>query len=183
MKPGQIIRQFKSRNGHAVLLRVIAESDLSDLLAYANALIAEDTFLLLSGEPISEDFERTYLTEVLKKVRNDEKIHLVVIVDGKFAGSCEVRRFERRKRHVGEIGISLAGEYRGEGIGQTCIQTLIDEARKTGLRLLTLTCFSINKRAVSLYQKCGFRKAGMIPGMYAYKGTFEEETVMYLPLV
>jgi RimJ/RimL family protein N-acetyltransferase len=106
----------------------------------------------------------------------------VVEVNGKFAGSCEVRIGDRRKAHSGEIGISLAAPYREEGIGSVCMKTLIGQSRKLGLKLLYLHCFENNYRAHHTYEKVGFIRAGTVPDMYAYKGAYIGETTYYLPL-
>jgi tRNA threonylcarbamoyladenosine biosynthesis protein TsaB len=124
-----------------------------------------------------------YLNDALKKVARDEKIHLIARVDGQFAGSCEVRRFARRKRSAGEIGISIARDFRGEGIGYVCMTELIAQASRIGLRLLYLHVFENNERAIHLYEKAGFRVSGTVPAMYEYKGGHVGETTMYLPLV
>jgi RimJ/RimL family protein N-acetyltransferase len=184
MIPGQIIKTWTTKKNHQAVIRYIkAEEDLNILLKFVNDLIAEDIFLLLSGNPMTKAEEAEYLNDAVEKVKNNKKIHLIVEIDGVLAGACEVRIFDKRKSHVGEVGISLSIPYREEGIGFVCLETLISEAKKLNLRLLTLDCFSINERAIHLYEKVGFKKAGEIPGVYSYKGKFEAETLMYLPIV
>ncbi len=51
MKFGNIIKTFKSKKGNDVVFRSLKHDDLDGMLAYANALIAEDTFIELSGNP------------------------------------------------------------------------------------------------------------------------------------
>jgi RimJ/RimL family protein N-acetyltransferase len=182
MKPGSVIRKWQTKKGNQVVIRVVQASDLTDLLNYANELIKEDTYIQLYGEPLTVIHEKKYLGDCLKKVKNGQKIHLIVEVNGKFAGSCEVRRFEKRKSHVGEIGISISQNYREEGIGTVCLEILIAESKKIGLKLLTLNCFEINHRAIHTYQKVGFTVAGTIPGMLFYKDKFENEVIMYLKI-
>jgi RimJ/RimL family protein N-acetyltransferase len=182
MKPGKIIHTWKTKKGNQAVIRVIKSSDLINLLNFVNELIKEDTFVQLSGAPLTLSYERKYLIEAIKKVKKDQKIHLVVDVNGNFAGSCEVRIFEKRKSHVGEIGISLGKNFRDEGIGTVCLITLISEARKLGLKLITLNCFEINQRAIHTYEKIGFKTAGVIPGMLYYKKKYQNEQIMYINL-
>ncbi|MFC1646733.1 GNAT family N-acetyltransferase [Patescibacteria group bacterium] len=178
----EIIKSFTTKKDHEAVIRPVRISDLKVLHKYANDLIKEDTYILLSGKPLSLKEETKYLKDCIKSVKEKKLIHLIIEVDGEFAGSFQVRRFDKRKLHVGEIGISLAPKFRDEGLGTECLNTLIGEAKKMGLKLLTLTCFSINSRAIKVYQKVGFKIAGIIPDVYKYKGKFEEETIMYLPL-
>jgi len=182
MKAGTIIKTFKSQKGREVTIRAIKSGDVDGLLSFGNSLIAEDTTVLLSGEPLTREYEETYVKETLKKMEKDQKIHLVAIIDNVIAGSLELRRGERRKSHTADVGISILKEYRDEGIGQECLKIFIDEAQKLKLKLLTLSCFEINDRAMHLYESLGFKKAGTIPEAILYKGKYINEVIMYLPL-
>ena len=182
MKPGQIIKIFTSKKGNIVVIRIPKWEDLDDLVIFANNLIDENTFIMLN-EKITKEEESTWLTETLKKIEEGKKIQLVAEVNGKFAGNCEIRIRDKKQTHVGEIGISVALPYRQDGIGNQLLSTLIEEGEKAGLKLLMLHCFENNDRALHLYEKLGFKRAGVVPGVYAYKGSYVGEVTLYLPLV
>lgn len=181
MKPGTVIKTWTTKKGNRALIRVVKPADLLPMHAYANAIAKEDIYVMLT-EPITLSDEKKYLDDALKKVRINKKIHLIVEVNGKFAGSCEVRVGDKRKAHVGEVGISLASPYREEGIGTECMKTLIGQSRKLGLKLLYLHCFENNFRAHRTYEKAGFIRAGTVPDMYSYKGKYIGEATFYLKL-
>ncbi len=184
MKQGAIIKTFKSKKGNAVVFRSLRSRDLNDMLAFANALIREDTFIGLSGQPLTRAEEQKHLDDALKRMKSGDLMHVVVEINGVFAGSAELRRNPmRRKKHVGEIGISLLAAYRNEGIGRELMNTLIHEAKKKDFRLVELTCFENNPRALHLYEKIGFRRVGIIPEAILYKNEYVNEIVLYLPLV
>jgi RimJ/RimL family protein N-acetyltransferase len=128
------------------------------------------------------DEEKAYLEDALDKIQKGKKIHLVVEVDGQFAGSGEVRFFDKRKSHVGEIGISISDSFREEGIGTKLMESLINEARSAGLKMLVLNCFENNPRALHTYEKVGFMKSGIVPGMLFYKNEYIGEISMYKKL-
>jgi RimJ/RimL family protein N-acetyltransferase len=174
---------FQDKKHQTVIVTKLVESDADDLLAYANELIAEDTFILLSGLPLTKAYEEIYVQEAIRLMGENKKIHLLARIDGKIVSSFEVRRYMLRKEHVGEVGISVAKQFRDSGIGKKCLQILIENAKKMGLRMLVLTCFAINSRAIGLYESVGFQKSGVIPDMLLYKGNYEDEVKMYLPLV
>lgn len=182
MNQEEIVKTFKSHKGNEVIVRQLRLEDLDDLTRYANALIEEDTFILLSGKKLTRDEEMEYVADSLKKVAKGEKVHLVALINGVLASSCEVRRLNRRASHVGEIGISIAKEFREEGIGTELVRLLIEEAKKIGVTLLFLHCFDINARAIHVYEKVGFKKAGVIPGMFRYKDGVVGQVTMYLAL-
>jgi len=183
MKPGVLISSFTDNKNRTVTVTTITEGDCADLLSYANALIAEDTFVLLSGDPLTKEHEETYVKDTLKLQSEDKKIHCIARCEGKLISSFEVRRYSLRKSHVGEVGISVTKEFRDSGIGKKCMQILIEEAKKIGLRMLVLTCFAMNFRAIGLYTSCGFKQTGVVPGMLFFKGTYVDEVSMCLSLV
>lgn len=177
-----VLKRFKSKKGNDVIIRYPQESDLSDMLTFVNGLIDEDTFVMVSGKHLTLKEEKKFLDDTLAAMKKRNKIQLVAEVNGKFAGNCELRRGDRRKRHVGDIGIALAKEYREEGVGRQLLNTLIDQGKKLGLRLLTISCMEENSRALHLYESVGFIRAGMIPGMFEYKHQDTGEIFLYMPL-
>lgn len=174
-------KSFISKKGAHVILRHPHIDDLEDNLSFANKLVAEDTFIMLC-ELVSREQEEKWLRNTIEQIAQGKKIHYVATVNGTFAGNAEVRIGDKRKKHVGEIGISVAPQFRSEGIGTILMQALIDEAKKKGLRMLYLHCFENNTGAIHLYEKLGFKRAGTVPGMYAYKNDYFGEVTYYLPL-
>jgi len=60
--------------------------------------------------------------------------------------------------HVGSICIRVGG-YRDLGIGTAILKTLVAQAEKMGLKVLTCV-FSTNERSIHIYEKVEFRKLG-----------------------
>ncbi len=181
MKPGHIIKTFKSKKGNNVVIRYPKWEDLNVVTKYVNDLIDEDTFLMLP-EKQTRKSEASWMAKTFDDIENNKKIHIVAEVNGKYAGNCEIRIHERRQAHIGDIGISITAQYRQEGIGHQLLTTLIEEGKKAGLTLLILHCFENNDRALHLYEKLGFKRAGLVPGVYLYKGSYIGEVTLYLPL-
>lgn len=181
MNPGQIIKTFKSKKGNDIIIRYPKWEDLDTVTEFVNALIEEDTFLMLP-EKQTHTSEATWMAKTFDDIENSKKIHIVAEVNGQYAGNCEIRIHERRQAHVGDIGISIAAQYRQEGIGYELLSTLIEEGKKKGLHLLIIHCFKNNDRALHLYEKLGFKRAGLVPGMYQYKGSYVGEVTLYLPI-
>ncbi len=181
MEPGRIVRTFTSKKGRDVQLRYPTKEDFKDIWGFACALADEDTFVTLNERP-GRDEEQRWLDDTLRKIEKGDLVHLEVFVNGDYAGNGRVERGTFRHTHVGGVGISLSPQYRGEGIGTELLRSLIDEARGLRLRLLTLSCFENNTRALHVYEKLGFVKSGITPGAIAYKGAYIGEVHYYLPL-
>ncbi len=183
MEFGKVVKTFTSKKGNTVTFRYLREDDLDRMLLYINALIAEDTFIGLYGEPLTREEEKKHLDETIEGMKKGDKVVVVAEINGVYAGSGDLRRETvRRKKHGGNIGISLLAKYREEGIGTELLKSLIDEARTMGLRLLTLTCFENNDRALHVYEKLGFKQVGLVPEACLYKDKYYGEVVMYLKL-
>lgn len=179
---GKIINTFKSKKGNNVIIRYPKPEELDDVLQFVNAIVDEDTFVDVLSEKVTRNEEKKWLRDTIEKMEKGKKIQLVAEVNGQYAGNCEIRIHERRQAHVGDIGISIAAQYREEGIGYELLSTLVEEGKKAGLKLLILHCFENNDRALHLYEKLGFKKSGTVPGVYAYKGGYVGEVTLYLPI-
>ena len=60
----------------------------------------------------------------------------------------------------GEIGMMVAREWRGRGVGSALVAAAIEWGREHGLHKLTLSVFPHNKAAIGLYCKFGFAEEG-----------------------
>lgn len=67
-----------------------------------------------------------------------------------------------RRRHVAGLGISVARQAQGQGIGTALMTALTDYADKWGhLLRIELTVFTDNQEAIKLYKKFGFQEEGV----------------------
>jgi len=184
--PGKIIGNFKSKKGDSVILRYPKWEDLDKVLDYINKLSKEDTFVLFSGETITKEQEAKYLADVFKDMELRNKIVVWAFIKEQLVGICNVDRImvgRERLKHVGKLGVSVAKDYRGEGIGYELGKRTIKEAKKlSGIKMITLTVFGINRVAQNLYSKLGFKQAGTLPKYIFYKGKYIDEIIMYIEL-
>jgi ribosomal protein S18 acetylase RimI-like enzyme len=64
-------------------------------------------------------------------------------------------------RHgYGEIGMAVARDWRGKGVGSALMQAAIDYARARGLHKLSLSVWPHNAAGIALYRKFGFVEEG-----------------------
>lgn len=185
--PGREVSQFTTKKGRTAIIRYPQWQDLDLLTDYINKLSAEDTYINLSGEKISREEEIEFLAGMFKSLEKGDKVYLCCFVGSSLAGACSVDRnitARKRCRHEAILGITLAQDFRSEGIGFQLAQTAIKEAKKkiAGLKLITLHVFGVNQIAQKLYHKLGFTKAGLIPGHVLYRGKFIDGILMYLKI-
>jgi RimJ/RimL family protein N-acetyltransferase len=82
---------------------------------------------------------------------------LVARVAGEVVGEVGV---EPTSFGYGEIGMMVAADWRGRGVGAALMAAAIDWARTRGLHKLTLSVFPHNEAAIALYRKFGFIEEG-----------------------
>lgn len=159
-------RTFTAKDGRKVVLRSLRWEDLDDLLEFINSLVDEGADIVRT-EKATRNEEAEWLGRYLARVEKGEIIGCAAEVAGKVVANSEVGKREGPMSHVGGFGIAIKQGYRGIGIGTKIMQTLIEESKKAGLKILVLDVFETNKTAKALYTKLGFKDAGRIPkGVY-----------------
>ena len=167
MKPGKILHSFTAKNRRKIILRTTRWEDLDDLLELINSLVEEGAEIEFETKKTREE-EVDWLSRTIAQLEKGEALNIVVEVDGKIVASSGItkRRFPC-ETHVGDLGVLIKSGYRDMGIGTEIMKTLIDQAHLIALKILTLTVFATNKRAIHVYEKVGFKETGRIPkGIY-----------------
>ena len=172
---------FDLKDGRKALLRSPREEDIESALEYLVTSAAETEYLLRSPEECGKYTAES--EKVLFEQKNASLYEAMVmcIVDGKVVGNCEIRFFKGMKiRHRANVGIALLREFWNQGIGTRMFQEMIRLAEnREGVLLMELDYFEGNSRARHLYEKMGFRIAGIHPNAIRLKdGTFLNEYLM-----
>jgi len=81
----------------------------------------------------------------------------VAVADGEVVGSIHV---DRSRFGYGEIGMAVAREWRGRGVGTTLLEAAIAWGRSERLHKLSLGVFPQNEAGIALYRKLGFVEEG-----------------------
>lgn len=95
---------------------------------------------------------------------------LVAEVDNKVIGSLGLHlEMNRRRRHVGYIGMAVHDAWHGKGVGSRLLESVIELADNwLNLIRIELTVFKDNEAALSLYRKYGFVEEGVLR-KYAFR--------------
>lgn len=95
----------------------------------------------------------------------EERTGIVAVLDGRIVGSADVFQYKGRRRHVGDIGMSVHDDFQGRGIGSALMAALIDVADNwLDLKRLELKVYVDNAPAIRLYRKFGFEVEGTVRG-------------------
>jgi RimJ/RimL family protein N-acetyltransferase len=97
---------------------------------------------------------------------------------GKVVAVSEISKRSSYEKHVGVIGIAIRKGFRNLGIGTEMMKTLVKQAREMDLKVLTLTAFASNKRAINVYERVGFVQTGRIPKRFFKEGKYIDAIIM-----
>jgi putative acetyltransferase len=109
------------------------------------------------------------------------ELQLVAESGGRVIGTAGLHasRSAVRRRHAMGIGISVAGDWQGKGVGNRLLEALCQHAdRWLGLLRLELTVYTDNTRAIALYRKHGFEIEGTHRAFALRDGVFVDAHAM-----
>ncbi len=178
--------KFKLKDGREAVLRSPKEEDVESTLEYLVISAGETEFILRYPEECSK-----YTPEGEKKLfeqknASPNEAMIMCVVDGKVVGNCEISFFRGMKtRHRASIGIALISEFWNQGIGTKMFEEMIRLAEtREEVTQLELEFVEGNARARHLYEKMGFRIAGVHPNAIRLKdGTLLNNYLMIKEIV
>lgn len=107
--------------------------------------------------------------------------NLVAVIEGRIVGMLGIHTFpdRPRRRHAAVIGISVADEWQGKGVGRALMQAGIDLADNwLNILRLELEVYADNEAAIRLYEKFGFTREGTLRQHAFRDGQYIDSAVM-----
>ena len=142
-----------------ILLRKIEPSDLPFLYQWEN-----DASAWADGSnhnPLSQQDLRTYIESTTGDIYRDGQLRLIVEADGATLGCVDLFDFDPRNRRAA-IGMYIAPEHRGKGVGKAALEQL--EAYAFGflhLRVLYAVIATKNIACTTLYRNAGYTPSSL----------------------
>lgn len=141
------------KDGARLLLRPLTAEDGEDLIELYATAQSEDLRSLRHNVADSAVI-RAWMDELdYSKV-----LPLVALINDRLVGNATLHRFSGPYRHIGELRIFLARDFRGRGLGTEMLKTLIELARKEGLHWLRGEVFVSNTKFVRALEALGFER-------------------------
>jgi L-amino acid N-acyltransferase YncA len=151
-KQDLIYRQVVTlKDGTRVLIRPLTKDDRQALIDLFSQVSPEDRRFFRS--PVNDPKVVGGWVDALDY---DKVLPLVAILGDRLVGDASLHFQTGPKRHIGELRVYLATDYRFRGLGGRMLQALIEIARKRGLYMLEVETISNTPAIIATFQNVGF---------------------------
>ena len=153
-------------------LRKIEPADLPYLYRWEN-----DASAWADGanhNPLSQQDLRAYIESTTGDIYRDGQLRLIIEEDGATMGCIDLFDFDSRNRRAA-IGMYVAPEFRGKGVGKEALRLLEQYAFGfLHLRVLYAVIATKNIACTALYRNAGYTESSVLPGW-----TLESDAVIF----
>ena len=167
-------------DGKLVRLRAYEKSDLDAVMKWIND---EEVTDLLGGEvlayPVSSLAEAKFIDAAASPSDRHKDFAIETLVDRRYIGAISFNVIDWRNRSAG-LGIVIGDKSLwGKGYGTDAMRVLMRLAfDKMNLHRLWLHVHDFNPRAIASYEKCGFKREGVLRQNHFARGKYHDTIVM-----
>jgi RimJ/RimL family protein N-acetyltransferase len=147
---------------------VLVPSDKDALVELFQSATQSDLRYIRSDVRDREVVERWAL-----EVDYDRVLPVVALLEDRIVGEATLHFMKGPHRHVAELRIYLAGDFRRRGLGVQMLETMFELARWRDTHLLEAQIVADQTRVIKAFKKLGFEQQGLLEDYYL---TPERET-------
>jgi len=171
-------KRVKIKDGRTIVIRRPKMSDAKQLKEYVNSLVDEDALIKIN-EKRSLKEEKEWLKGVLKDIRKNKKHGLLAECEDEVISMAELRKGMWRQSHVAGLGIAVKKNYRRLGVATIMMKTLLEIGKKDkGIKIIYLDVYAVNKPAIRMYKKLGFKHVARLKKRAKYKGKLIDQLII-----
>ena len=172
-------KQIQLKDGRFAILKTPKAEDAEKLLRYIKQSCSETNFLAR----YPEEWTITVEQEIswINRLRNSpDALAISCYIDGDVVGNCEINfKNELKASHRATVAIAVLQSCWGQEIGSAMFTEMIGVAESRGTEIVELGVIEGNERAMSLYEKFGFKAVAVWPKAFKLKdGTYQNEIIM-----
>ncbi len=147
------------KNREQVMLRLMVPEDEEKLLEFFKKIPKDDRLVLRD-----DTTDPAVIKRWVNEIDYDKVFPVIAEHKGRIVGDAtlHMKRFGWQ-RHIGEIRIVIAKEFRGKGLGKVMIHELLNKASGCGLQHIQLSLVETQAREVKSFERMGFNKVATLP--------------------
>ena len=152
------------KNGKTAIIKSPTEDDALSLLQHTKKTAAETHYLVKTAaeaEKLSLEKEKVLINAV-----NESKDSFIIaaFMGGEIVASAEIDCSCRRvkTRHRASFGVAVSKREWNNGIGTILTLKALQIAKDIGYTQVELGVYSDNFGAIHVYEKCGFKRYGVL---------------------
>jgi RimJ/RimL family protein N-acetyltransferase len=172
---GTYRRLIKLPDGARLLLRPLTVDDRAALLDLYTAAEPADLHSLRHDVTDPE-----VVNSWLDDLDYQRVFPLLAIINDRVVGNATLHRPGGPFRHIGELRIFLAKDFRRRGLGTEMLQTLVELARKEGLHQLRAEVFASQPKIIRAFESLGFKRQCILEDYFMRPDGQTEDIVLLL---
>lgn len=147
------------------------------MLAFLRQLLHEASeYLNAPSKTYDTVSESGQVTTLERMLRHERAFYLAAFDGATMVGNLQFTAFDVPvSTHCGELALGVLQAYQGRGIARAMLARCVSEARGLGIWNLRFTVRTYNHRAITLYERHGFRRVGRLEGVAKIGDAFVDE--------
>ena len=122
------ITKFTTKNKRVICIFQLSIAFFPEILDFYRRLIKEDTYINKTGLK-SPQIEKIKFQRKMEDIKSGKSFSVWGLYENKIIAGAHFTGKSGRSKHVGEVGLMVDKDFRGEGIGKFLLTLLIKEAK------------------------------------------------------
>jgi RimJ/RimL family protein N-acetyltransferase len=163
--------------GKKVRIRALQKSDIAEIMKWINDPEVKSN--LLMRYPVSQYQEERWIETALGTDNQRNKTFALETKDRVYLGGIGLHKIDWENRNA-EVGIVIGKkDYWNKGYGTDAMMAILDFAfNQMNLHRVYLRVFEFNQRGIRSYEKCGFKKEGILRQDRYRQGRYYDTIIM-----
>ncbi len=166
-------------DGKRILLRPLLADDKQSLLGLFDRAGEDDRNLMRNDVR-----DPALVASWTEHIDYRKILPLVAVVNDRIVGDATLHFRRGPGRHIADVRIFLAKDFRRCGLGSAMLRSLVDIARKTGLQQLVAEIVSDQVKVINAFKQLGFEQSAIFPDYFMMPdGETHDVTILILSLI
>lgn len=171
-------KRYSLKNDGIYTIGEIKMGDALSMLDFLDQISKESDNLTFGPGELMPTLEKE--RSIIKSmIDSPSSLSIVAIEKNRVIGNLGFNGGVRsRVKHCGEFGVSVLRDYWGNGIGSSLIQYMLDWAASGPVTKINLRVKDDNTKAITLYERFGFEKEGVLRRDFRINGIYYDSIMM-----